>query len=173
MAKHLRQIIEKENIQGKDTKLKGVKSSKTEPMDIADLNDSPGNQKFAKDHTIEKHADRVGNGEEDYKGKTKQNLGDRHGHIGKKSKEVYSKYNEETATDNEPRFKGKKLLTDKKKDLEEREMTSAEMKKEKKLKTKYDPSGMKKSMMDQYGSKKGKEIYFAKIRKEAMSKKKE
>ena len=72
MAKHLRNIVEKENIQGKDTKLKGVKSSKKEPMDVSDLNDSPGNQNFAKEHEIEKHADRVGNGEEDYKGNTKQ-----------------------------------------------------------------------------------------------------
>lgn len=133
MAKHLRLIIEKENIQGKDTKLKGVNSSKLKPMDIADLNYSPGNQKFAKDHTIEKHADRVGNGEEDYKGKTKQAPELRHGHIGKKSKEVYSKYNEETATDDEPRFKGKKLLTDKKKDLEERHLTDAEKKKKEKI----------------------------------------
>ena len=173
MTKHLRQIVEKENIQGKDTKLKGVKSSKEEPMDISDLNDSPGNQKFAKDHKIEKHADRVGNGEEDYKGSTKQKLGDRHGHVGEKSKKTYKEYNEETAQDKEPRYQGKKLLTDKKKDLEEREMTSAEKSKEEKLKAKYDPSKMKQSMIDQYGEEKGKKIYFATIRKQTMYKKKD
>jgi hypothetical protein len=50
----------------------------------------------------------------------------------------------------------------------EREMTSTEMKKEKKLKSKYDTSGMKKSMIDQYGKEKGTQIYFATIRKQAM-----
>ena len=173
MAKHLRNIVEKENIQGKDTKLKGVKSSKKEPMDVSDLNDSPGNQNFAKEHEIEKHADRVGNGEEDYKGNTKQKKEKKHGYLGKESKEVYKQYNEDSAQDDEPRYKGKKLLTDKKKDLEEREMTSAEKSEEEKLKAKYDPSEMKQSMIDQYGEEKGKKIYFATIRKKAMGKKKE
>lgn len=50
----------------------------------------------------------------------------------------------------------------------EREMTAGEMKKEKNLKKKYDTSGMKKSMIDQYGKEKGTQIYFAKIRKMAM-----
>ena len=109
MAKHLRNIVEKENIQGKDTKLKGVKSSKKEPMDVSDLNDSPGNQNFAKEHEIEKHADRVGNGEEDYKGNTKQKKEKKHGYLGKESKEVYKQYNEDSAQDDEPRYKGKKL----------------------------------------------------------------
>ena len=52
--------------------------------------------------------------------------------------------------------------------ISEREMTSGEIKKEKKLKNKYDTSGMKKSMVDQYGKEKGTQIYFAKIRKMAM-----
>jgi hypothetical protein len=51
----------------------------------------------------------------------------------------------------------------------EREMTSGEMKKEKKLKKKYDTSSMKKSMIDQYGKEKGTQIYFATIRKQAMA----
>ena len=50
----------------------------------------------------------------------------------------------------------------------EREMTGAEKAKEKTLKKKYDPSGMKKSMQKQYGADKGKEVYFATIRKRAM-----
>lgn len=53
--------------------------------------------------------------------------------------------------------------------IAEREMTSLEMKKEKKLKNKYDKSGMKQSMIDQYGKEKGTQIYFAKIRKQAMA----
>lgn len=50
----------------------------------------------------------------------------------------------------------------------EREMTPGEKSKEKKLKTKLDPSGMKKSMQKQYGKDKGKQIYFATVRKRAM-----
>lgn len=56
--------------------------------------------------------------------------------------------------------------------LDEREMSSAEKGKEEKLKAKYDASGMKASMKKQYGDEKGKDIYFAKIRKMAMEKKK-
>jgi hypothetical protein len=52
--------------------------------------------------------------------------------------------------------------------LQEKKMTKASKKKEKKLKTKYDPSGMKASMIQQYGPEKGKEVYFATIRKQAM-----
>lgn len=66
MAKHLRNIV------GKDTNLKGVKSSKVEKTDLSDWEKSPDGRRFAGKHTIEKHADRVGNGEEDYKGKTKE-----------------------------------------------------------------------------------------------------
>ena len=52
--------------------------------------------------------------------------------------------------------------------LNEREMTRGEVTKEKKLKTKYDSSGMKASMIKQYGEEKGKQVYFATIRKQAM-----
>jgi hypothetical protein len=52
--------------------------------------------------------------------------------------------------------------------LQEKKMTKASKKKEKKLKAKYDPSGMKASMIQQYGPEKGKEVYFATIRKQAM-----
>ena len=47
-------------------------------------------------------------------------------------------------------------------------MTSSEKEKETKLKKKYDSSGMKASMIKQYGPEKGKEVYFATIRKKAM-----
>jgi hypothetical protein len=53
-------------------------------------------------------------------------------------------------------------------EISEREMTSGEMKKEKNLKKKYDNSGMKASMKKQYGAEKGKQVYFATIRKQAM-----
>ena len=52
--------------------------------------------------------------------------------------------------------------------IDERKMTDGEMKKEKKLRKKYDKGDMKKSMKDQYGEEEGKKIYFAKIRKIAM-----
>lgn len=52
--------------------------------------------------------------------------------------------------------------------LQEKKMTKVEKTKEKKLKKKYDPSGMKASMEQQYGSEKGKKVYFATIRKQAM-----
>lgn len=50
----------------------------------------------------------------------------------------------------------------------EEKMDAADKAKEKKLKKKYDPSGMKSSMKKQYGSKEGEKVYFAKIRKMAM-----
>ena len=52
--------------------------------------------------------------------------------------------------------------------LNEREMTKGEVTKEKKLKGKYDDSDMKASMIRQYGEEKGKQVYFATIRKQAM-----
>jgi hypothetical protein len=52
--------------------------------------------------------------------------------------------------------------------LQEKKMTKSEKKKEKKLKAKYDPSEMKASMKKEYGDKKGEQVYFATIRKQAM-----
>ena len=51
--------------------------------------------------------------------------------------------------------------------LSEKKMTKSEKAKEKKLKSKYDKSGMKASMKKQYGEK-GENVYFATIRKQAM-----
>lgn len=53
-------------------------------------------------------------------------------------------------------------------ELQEREMTSGEKAKEKDIKKKVDPSDMKKNMQKQYGKEKGKNVYFATIRKKAM-----
>jgi hypothetical protein len=52
--------------------------------------------------------------------------------------------------------------------LQEKKMTKSSKKKEKKLKAKYDPSGMKASMKKQYGAEQGEKVYFATIRKQAM-----
>lgn len=54
-------------------------------------------------------------------------------------------------------------------EITEREMTPAEKKKEKDIKAKTDDSGMKASMKKQYGKEKGENVYFATIRKRAMS----
>ena len=51
----------------------------------------------------------------------------------------------------------------------EREMSADELEKEQQLKNKADKSSMKKSMQKQYGKEKGKQVYFATIRKRAMS----
>jgi len=51
----------------------------------------------------------------------------------------------------------------------EREMTKDEKSKEDRLKVKYDDSDMKQNMIDQYGKEEGTKIYFATIRKKAMS----
>ena len=53
-------------------------------------------------------------------------------------------------------------------DIKEAHMTASDVKQEEKLKKKYDPSGMKASMIKQYGPEKGKQVYFATIRKQAM-----
>jgi hypothetical protein len=52
--------------------------------------------------------------------------------------------------------------------LQEKKMTKSSKKKEKKLKAKYDPSGMKASMKKQYGAEQGEKVYFATIRKQSM-----
>ena len=53
-------------------------------------------------------------------------------------------------------------------EISEREMTADDKAEEKKIKAKTDKSGMKKSMQKQYGKEKGKNVYFATIRKRAM-----
>jgi len=54
--------------------------------------------------------------------------------------------------------------------MNERKMSGAEKTKEKKLKAKYDDSGMKKSMKDQYGDEEGMKVFYATLRKKAMTK---
>ena len=52
--------------------------------------------------------------------------------------------------------------------LQEKKMTANQKAKEKKLKKKYDPSGMKANMEQEYGKEQGKKVYFASIRKQSM-----
>jgi hypothetical protein len=50
----------------------GVNSSKLVPMDLKDLDKSPDGARLAAQQTIQVHADRAGNGDDVYKGKTKE-----------------------------------------------------------------------------------------------------
>lgn len=86
MAKPLRDIASKAPKEGK---LSGVKKSTTEPEDISDFNASSGNQDFAKDHKIEKHADRVGNDDGVYKAKIKQTDMSKHGYKKPQDAKIY------------------------------------------------------------------------------------
>jgi hypothetical protein len=52
--------------------LAGVKSSKKEKLNLADYLKAQGEKDFAASHEVEKHADRVGNDDDVYKGKTKE-----------------------------------------------------------------------------------------------------
>jgi hypothetical protein len=65
MSKLLREIVEKGSIGGPHSSKKGK-------LDISDLNAAPGNNKFASKHETEKWEDRDGNGEDVFKGKTKE-----------------------------------------------------------------------------------------------------
>lgn len=101
-----------------------------------------GEQEFVAKHTIKKTPDANKNGDDVFnasKVKTVKRQPERHGTEPGQDKKVY-----------------------------EEKMTAGEKKKEKKLKAKYDDSGMKSSMQKQYGAEKGKQVYFATIRKQAM-----
>jgi len=65
--KHLRTIVEG------DKRLEGVKSSSTVDAVGDFCPDTGKDRNLVKKHKIEKHADRVGNGDDVYKGKTKKN----------------------------------------------------------------------------------------------------
>ena len=110
--------------------LTGVKSSKTEPMDLKDLAMSPEGNKgeldFAKKHNVEKHDDRAGNDDHIYQGTTKKTTKYKFQKDGVYEAAMCNHTNEgemcevhgeaacPSGSDKEPRYKGKKLLTDKK-----------------------------------------------------------
>jgi hypothetical protein len=67
MAKSLKSIL------GNDKKLEGVKSSSTKPLNLGGYTPKAGDeQKFVAKHSVEKFADRAGNGDEAYIAKTKE-----------------------------------------------------------------------------------------------------
>jgi len=169
--------------------LKGVKKSTVSKLTTGEdpgvdyAGKMPDERDFVAKHTIEKHDDRVGNGPDVYSGAKQKpvlNKEKRHGYNSKTDDKVYEAAMCEvcgskdcTCGNEEPGkkkdSKGRRLLLDlAKKDLKERHMTSADKNREEKLKDKYDDSGMKQSMIKQYGPEKGKQVYFAKIRKMAM-----
>ena len=152
--------------------LAGVKSSKTEPMDLKDLAMSPEGNKgeldFAKKHKVEKHDDRVGNDDHIYQGTTKkttkykfQKDGVYESSCNHTNEGVMCEVHGESAcpsgSDQEPRYKGKKLLTDKK--LKEdivNEVAPPNPKIEKWIKAN------KERFVKEYGKEKGTQVLYAK-----------
>lgn len=103
---------------------------------------SPDERRFKDKHITVKHKDRNGNDDKLFNAsniKTVDRSKEGHGYNPGEDEKVY-----------------------------EEKMTAADKAKEKSLKKKYDPSGMKSSMKKQYGAEKGEKVYFAKIRKQAM-----
>lgn len=68
--------------------LKGVNSSTEEPLNLDDLTYPPakGSKEFLAKHKVTKQADRVGNGDDVYKGTTKKAEMARHGYSEKMQK---------------------------------------------------------------------------------------
>ena len=103
---------------------------------------SPDEKRFKDKHITVKTKDRNGNGDDVFQATNVKKINrkkDNHGYEAGEDEKVY-----------------------------EASMDSGDVAKEKKLKSKFDKSGMKASMQKQYGPEKGKQVYFAKIRKMAM-----
>lgn len=103
---------------------------------------SPDEKRFKDKHLTVKTKDRNGNGDDVFQAtniKTIDRKKESHGYNPGEDEKVY-----------------------------EEKMTAGDVAKEKKLKAKFDKSGMKSAMKKQYGSEKGQQVYFAKIRKMAM-----
>jgi hypothetical protein len=90
MAKYLREIAKK----GTNTAVGGENSSQKGKLNIDDVNDAPGNRDFAAKHTTQKWEDREGNGDDVFKGKTKQV---KHGYKSPEDKKVYEATEEDEA----------------------------------------------------------------------------
>jgi hypothetical protein len=72
MAKYLREIAEKGSIKTSYTSTGGDNKSTSGELNIDNLNDAKGNRDFAAKHKTQKWEDRNGNGDEVFKGKTKE-----------------------------------------------------------------------------------------------------
>jgi len=160
MAKNLKDI------------LAGVKSSKIVTPDLKDLAMSPEGNKgeldFAAKHKIDKHADRVGNDDKVYTGGTSkttkykfQKDGVYESSCNRTNEGVMCEVHGESAcpsgSDQEPRYKGKKILLDKK--LKEdivNEVAPPNPKIEKWIKAN------KERFVKEYGKEKGTQVLYAK-----------
>lgn len=102
---------------------------------------SPADKAFVAKHTIKKTPDANKNGDDVFNATMTKTYkrGPHHGYDNGADEKVYEEH-----------------------------MTAADKAKEKAIKAKTDKSGMKASMIDQYGPEKGKQVYFATIRKQAM-----
>jgi hypothetical protein len=103
---------------------------------------SPDEKRFKDKHITVKTKDRNGNGDDVFQAKNIKTIDrtkESHGYNPGDDEKVY-----------------------------EEKMDAGDVAKEKKLKTKFDKSGMKAAMKKQYGAEKGQQVYFAKIRKMAM-----
>jgi hypothetical protein len=80
MAKYLREVTSKKAAVG------GENTSEKGEVNIDDLNASPGNRDFAAKHKTQKWADRNGNDDDVFKGKTKQV---KHGYQSPEDQKVY------------------------------------------------------------------------------------
>ena len=115
---------------------------------------SPDEQRFIDKHTVSVSKLSPSTEDENWDKLNGRSINqDKMTHHGHKNEEESAKVYEETQPTEE---------------IVEREMTSAERKEEERLKKKYDRSSMKDSMIKQYGPEKGRSIYFATIRKQAM-----
>lgn len=83
MAKYLREIAKK------SASIGGPNSSESGELNIDDFNAAPGNRDFAAKHKTQKWADRNGNGDEVFKGKTKQVDMTKHGYKSPADQKVY------------------------------------------------------------------------------------
>lgn len=87
----------------------------------------------------------------------------------KKSSKRFRMHIPDSATKPQEKKSGIKLRMKISEELLERHMSAMEKRKEAAIKKKVDPSEMKASMKKQYGPEKGEKVYFATIRKKAMS----
>jgi hypothetical protein len=145
---------------------------------------SPDEKRFKDKHITAKTKDRNGNGDDVFQAtnvKVVDRKKENHGYNPGDDEKVYEAKDSLASYEKRMGIKPSKAKPSWKKEgewskdqkkkmkaVEEATMTDADKAKEKKLKSKYDKSGMKSAMKKQYGSEKGETVYFSKIRKMAM-----
>jgi hypothetical protein len=89
MAKYLREIAKKGSMNTSYTSTGGDNKSTEGALNIDNLNAAPGNRDFAAKHKTQKWEDRNGNGDDVFKGKTKQVDMTKHGYKSPADQKVY------------------------------------------------------------------------------------